>query len=183
MPERYIIEYCAPTLAAIKTGNLFSITVCSWEEACGEAREINLVLGRRGLRAVPVRRRGNRALIYLYRPAFLKRDLLDPDAAEILRKRGYCPENAKTCLIQLLRHLSRDDEFPHEVGLFLGYPPADVRGFIQSPSQGVQCVGFWKVYENRDRAEETFKRYRRCMECYRHAYEGGKSLEQLAVQL
>lgn len=182
MPERYLIEHCAPTLAAIKTGNLFSISVYSREEAYQEAREINRVLRRRGLRAIPIKRRGNRALIYLYRPAFLKRDLLDPEAAEILRKRGYCPGNTQSCLTQLLQHLANDEDFPHEIGLFLGYPPADVRGFIQSPSRGVQCVGYWKVYENRNRAEETFQRYRQCSLCYRREYERGVTLEQLAVQ-
>lgn len=181
MPEEYLIEHCAPTLAAIKTGSLFSIPAGSKEDLYREAREINRILKKCGVRAVPVQREGRRALIYLYRPDFLKRDLLDPDAIEILKKRGYCPGNAKSCLVKLLQHLVADEEFPHEIGLFLGYPPADVRGFIKSSSRGVQCVGYWKVYENRDRAEEIFQRYRRCLDCYKREYKKGKTIEQLTV--
>ena len=39
-------------------------------------------------------------------------------------------------------------EFPHEVGLFLSYPPEDVKGFIAHRANDFKCAGLWKVYGN-----------------------------------
>ena len=81
----------------------------------------------------------------------------------------------------MVRHLVSDEAFPHEIGLFLGYPPSDVEGFMNSPSEGVECVGCWKVYGNRREAERIFASYRKCTEAYCHAAERGVALERLAV--
>lgn len=34
----------------------------------------------------------------------------------------------------------------NEVGLFLGYPPEDVRCFMNDSRRGVKCTGCWKAY-------------------------------------
>ena len=52
-------------------------------------------------------------------------------------------------------------EFPHEIGLFLDYPPEDVRGFMEDRSAKSLAVGYWKVYGNVRKARRTFRRYRR----------------------
>ena len=48
-------------------------------------------------------------------------------------------------------------ELPHEVRLFLSYPPEDVKGFIDHRAGGFRCAGLWKVYGN----EEKRARYSR----------------------
>ena len=53
-------------------------------------------------------------------------------------------------------------DFPHEIGVFLGYPIEDVKGFIESPHSGYKTVGTWKVYSNEECAAKTFEQYRRC---------------------
>lgn len=182
MPELKIIEQCAPTLAGIKTGSLFSIEFADKEEEIAEIRELNQILRIKGLRAVPVGKQKGRTLIYLYRPAHLRKDLCDPEAMEILKEKGYSPENMSVCIAQLVRHLAKDEVFPHEVGLFLGYPPEDVKGFMKSPKEGVQCVGYWKVYGDKEKAERTFQQYKRCTEIFRRQLQNGASLAQLAVE-
>ena len=39
-------------------------------------------------------------------------------------------------------------QFPHEMGLLLGYPIEDVRGFIEHNGCGCLYSGYWKVYRN-----------------------------------
>ena len=36
---------------------------------------------------------------------------------------------------RLIKRLNEDAEFPHEIGLFPGYPPEDVRGFIENRAE------------------------------------------------
>ena len=43
-------------------------------------------------------------------------------------------------------------EFPHEVGLFLSYPPEDVKGFIDHRANDFKCAGLWKVYGDEEKA-------------------------------
>ncbi len=37
-------------------------------------------------------------------------------------------------------------QFPHEIGLFLGYPPEDVCGYIRNKGKCQKCTGHWQVY-------------------------------------
>lgn len=181
MSSQKIVAQCAPTLAGLKTGSLFSIEFSSREEAVKEIRELNQIFRKKGIRAIPVGMQKKRTLIYLYRPEHLRKDFCDPEAAEILRNKGYSLENISVCISQLVRHLAKDEGFPHEIGLFLGYPPEDVKGFMNSPKEGVQCVGYWKVYGDREKAEKLFQSFQKCTEIFQQRLEEGASLAQLAV--
>ena len=178
MIQTALMEYCAPTLAGIKTGNLFSLKSNS-PEINQEIRNLNRILTRRGLRLIPIRRTGKRTLVYLYRPDRLMRDLLDPTAAEILREKGYSCKNPDSCVVELVRHLQADEDFPHEIGLFLSYPPADVKAFIKSPCEGVKCCGCWKAYGNEREAQKTFELYQKCTAIYCRECRKGTPLESL----
>lgn len=51
----------------------------------------------------------------------------------------------------------RTKDFPHEIGLFLGYPLEDVQGFIENRAEGYKCVGCWKVYGDEEYAKQEFR--------------------------
>ena len=72
-------------------------------------------------------------------------------------------------------------EFPHEVGLFLSYPPEDVKGFIDHRANGFKCAGLWKVYGDEEKARSLFAKYKKCTEIYCALWQSGSKLEQLAV--
>lgn len=182
MSDHFLVKNCAPTLAGLKTGSMFSVEYTDRRALDQELRSLNAVLTARGLRAIPLRYSDRRALIYIYRPEQLSRDLSDPAAAAILRERGYQDGGVGQCVAQLVRHFRKCGEFPHEVGLFLGYPPHDVRGFMEDPHSGVQCTGFWKVYGDREAAERVFDRYRACTRRYCQAAARGIKLERLIVR-
>lgn len=181
MSEELIIEHCSPTLAGIKTGSMFSVRVTDDTDINMEVAELNRMLRGKGLRVIPLKKTGEYALIYLYRPDRLKKDLNDPQALSILKERGYDPQNPECCIAKLVRHLKNYEVFPHEIGLFLGYPPSDVECFMQHPCNGVKCCGCWKAYSEPEKARKTFARYRKCTEAFREMNKNGKSLSQLAV--
>ena len=80
MSEELVVRQCAPTLAGIKTGSLFSCPCDSPEELRQEVRRINRLLAGKGLCLLPLRFDGGRALLYLYRPSRLRQDLEDAEA-------------------------------------------------------------------------------------------------------
>ncbi len=181
MSEELIVRHCAPTLARMKTGNLFACAFESAENMKKCLRKLNGILVRKGLRILPLRFQNNRALIYVYRPSRLSKDLQQDTACRLLRQRGYTPGAPQRCIPHLMQRLGSGDEFPHEIGLFLGYPPEDVHGFIENKARDCKFVGGWKVYGDAAAAEKLFAKYKKCTDIYCALYAKGKSIERLAV--
>lgn len=71
--------------------------------------------------------------------------------------------------------------FPHEIGLFLGYPLGDVEGFIRNRGQNCKCAGCWKVYCNELEAQKRFARIQKCRKVYARLWAQGRSVWQLTV--
>ena len=84
-------------------------------------------------------------------------------------------------LFRSSRRLQESGDFPHEIGLFLGYPPEDVRGFIENHAEGYKFVGCWKVYGDEKSAKKQFARYKKCTDVYCSQWANGKSIERLTV--
>ncbi len=182
MSEQLVVEHCAPTLTGIKTGNLFSCALVSKERLIPAVRAINRKLVPKGIRVLPLRCSEKRALIYVYRPAALARDFENPAAAELLVQAGYRGGTAQS-VARLAKKLRSCDDFPHEIGLFLSYPPEDVRGFILHKGANYKCVGCWKVYGDEEKARETFSRYKRCTSACCLKWSGGIDIEELAAAM
>ena len=181
MPEDYLIRHCAPTLAGLKTGSMFTCPMQSRKVLLDSIRKLNLKLAPKGLRVVPLRFSEKTALIYLYRPKGLSRDLADEAAAKLLEQNGYQSATCENCIAQLRRRLDSGEDFPHEIGLFLGYPPEDVQGFIENKACGCKCVGCWKVYGDEASAKKRFAQYKKCTRVYCDRWANGATIERLTV--
>ncbi|MDO4787308.1 MAG: DUF3793 family protein [Fretibacterium sp.] len=168
--EEYLraILFCfgAPTIMGLKAGSLLNLRregtdLCAlWEER-GKAW-----LRTRGVETFSFSDadlgRGARGglLVLLYRRELLSRILNSDGAREILSPLGYSASwDVEACLERLRERFI--DGFPHEIGLFLDYPPEDVRGFIRNKGAGSLAVGYWKVYGDVGRARRAFRRFRR----------------------
>lgn len=181
MIEGLIVQHCSPTMAGLKTGNLFNCQAEDPNLLTAGIRRLNRQFVPRGLRLIPVKYKKGRALIYMYRPARLKEDLSDSTAQKILSARDYPVSQADRCVIHLIRCLNQEDAFPHEIGLFLGYPPEDVDAFMKNGAAGAKYTGAWKVYGNVGAARCRFARFKRCTRAYCEAYQKYHSFDRLVV--
>lgn len=181
MSESFIIEQCAPTLAGIKTGNLFTSPYDTKDEVRARVRELNRLLVPKGLCILPLRYSDRRVLLYLYSPSRLQHDLSDELAAELLRSAGYADTGLDSCLVRLINRLRDGGDFPHEIGLFLSYPPEDVKGFIEHRACDFKCAGLWKVYGDVEKARRMFDQFKKCTEIYCALWRSGSDIGQLTV--
>ena len=177
MSEELIVRHCAPTLANLKTGSLFVCPIADRPSFFSSLRSLNELLVPKGLRALPLRIREYSALVYLYRPSRLKKDLEDPAAIKILQDHGYSCYGK--CLPKLMERIRASEEFPHEIGLFLGYPPEDVQGFLDH--RPCKCCGCWKVYGDENKAKKTFDLYKKCERVYCQQLARGIDIKRLTV--
>ena len=181
MPEEILIRQGAPTLAGSKTGSRFPCPCEDREDLLADIRRLNRRLSPKGLCLLPIRFLAGQALLYLYRPAELRRDLRDARVSELLRQAGYEDESCARCVARLACRFRESGEFPHEVGLFLSYPPEDVKGFIAHRANDFKCAGLWKVYGDEEKARALFAKYKKCTEIYCALWQSGSKLKQLAV--
>ena len=181
MPEEILIRQGAPTLAGIKTGSLFPCPCEDREALLSDIRQLNRRLSPKGLCLLPIRFLAGQALLYLYRPAVLRRDLRDARVSELLRQAGYKDESCARRVALLACCFRESGEFPHEVELFLSYPPEDVKSFIDHRANDFKCAGLWKVYGDEEKALSLFTKYRKCTEIYCALWQSGSRLEPLAV--
>ncbi len=56
--------------------------------------------------------------------------------------------------------------FPHEVGIFLGYPLSDVKSYIENDGKNPLLIGYWKVYHNPSSALKIFQAYDVCIQSF-----------------
>ena len=183
MSEETVVRHCSPTLAGLKTGSLLTAAFSSEADLHDTVRKLNKLLTKKGLRVLPLRYRDHRGLIYMYRPSKLSEDLQDSAAARLLRACGYPEASSEQRINHLRKRLSENREFPHEIGLFLGYPPADVEGFILNGARHSKLAGVWKVYGNVEEAQRQFAAFRHCTAQFLATFHMHGSLEKLAVSL
>ena len=125
--------------------------------------------------------RYSEAFLYLYRPDRLEKDLAGEEARDLLNQEGYSDRNSEYCLLELIRRLRGRKAFPHEIGLFLSYPPEDVRGFIRYGGSHSKLTGCWQVYGDEEAARKTFERFDKCTRIYCRRWAEGVPLTRLAV--
>lgn len=181
MSEDRILAQCSPTLAGLKTGSLFTYPYSDRCTLKDGIRDLNARIVPRGIRLVPLKWMEKRVLLYMYRPEQLRADLAATAARELLTAKRYPVADAERCVAELARRLQTQAEFPHEIGLFLGYPPEDVQGFLKLGAGRAKCVGTWRVYGDEAAARETFARYRQCTRLYQKAYRRHRSFDRLIV--
>ena len=181
MSDFAIVTSCAPTLAGLKTGSLFTEPCTDRAALEQEIEEMNRILKNKGIRLTVVRYSEHRALIYMYRPAQLEEDLKDQEGRKILQDAGYRKLSADYCVRRLRQRFLRSSEFPHEIGLFLGYPSEDVKGYILHNGHNSKYVGYWKVYGDVSCAKKIFDGYRACTRSFFSRWTAGTPVQDLAV--
>lgn len=179
--EGLVVRHCSPTLAGLKSANLLCTGYASREEVARDVDVLNERIKSKGLNIMVLGHCSDRTLVYVYRSKRLKTDLENELAASILLESGYDLSENDLCLEQLKMRIQRGSTFPHEIGLFLGYPPEDVMGFIVNGPAACKMVGAWKVYGDTNEALRIFKKFKKCTEVYMQQWSLGRSIERLSV--
>ena len=181
--EETLIRHCAATLAGHKCGSLFSYHPGAQENVADTIASLNALLNQKGVRArlIGCCPRGG-VLVYVYRPAALRETLSSTEASAFLTDCGY-PSGGTDAALDTLTVRLQDgrDAFPHEIGVFLGYPVQDVIAFIRHNGFGGCLCGCWKAYGNPSQAQRTFALYQKCRDVYLRCYRRGFDVTRLTI--
>lgn len=184
--EAVFVEQCAPTLAGVKPSNLFCLQSFNGEEAFKAVSEWDRELRLYGLSVCIIKqyRKTSSFLIYTYRMAWVNSILSEQANRDFLERSGYMVSDGfGDILRQFSDRACLEQQFPHEIGIFLGYPLCDVVGFIENKGQGFTCRGYWKSYGDPATAQKCYEQYRRCFSIYKRMFENGTPITRLIVAL
>jgi hypothetical protein len=109
-----------------------------------------------GLQTLELRNYGGSVLLLIYDEAAMRAVLCNDRATDLLTQYGYSVNGSLADRLQRLQSRFMEDAFPHEIGVFLGYPAEDVWGFIVNHGKNCVCCRHWKVYFDEARAREIF---------------------------
>lgn len=171
---------CAPVLTGIKPSNLLIIK----NKICERAR-VEILTADANFRLLYSA--DNKYIYLVYRKNSLFHTLSKSASANYLADVGYQKLNDLSDMEDMFNRLSlrfraalnQGGEFPHEIGIFMGYPVEDVEDFVRNRGKNYQISGYWKVYHRKDVASRIFKQYDLARyEAVRHISKGG-TLSQL----
>lgn len=152
----------APSMLGIKPANLFTVDKhkFSIEE---NVKMFNNKAESKGLKIKVLNETADRKLLMIYNEKLMVKQLNDSSVINCFRKFGYTLDmNVDEYLERLSFRIKSSNNFPHEIGLFLGYPVADVEGFIKNKGENYLLCGCWKVYSDEKKAKKTFDNYDKC---------------------
>jgi len=163
--DETIIHCGAPALCGIKPACLFSMTSQKFADGLERLHQWQNQFSKDKKFFVPVKKSDGRFLFFVYDKNLLEKILNNPKNRAYLVSKGYSVEKGlASVLAELLHRLAVSENFPHEVGLFLGYPLEDVIGFELNGAEDFKYSGIWKVYGDKDSAIRRMNLYKNCTE-------------------
>ena len=154
--ETKLAIYCAPLIAGLKVSNLFIVSA-------NEVEDLSQVLRKTGLVFLKLADVNGRVTFLLFRREELREHLADRKVQQILRECGYEDLSFRGILYRFMEryqaYAKGERNYPHEIGLLLGYPAEDVEGFILHNGQNYLFAGYWKVYADAPQKQELFRQY------------------------
>lgn len=176
-----IIKHCSPVLAGLKTANLFNYFTQEQNKVKEEIAALNSEINISDIYIDVLKENDKSMLIYIYRKSLLKKELKSVKIQNFLSEYGYTNYNVDSCLTLLKKRIEKSPCFPHEIGIFLGYPFEDVMGFIENKGLNFKLCGHWKVYCNEEYAKNCFIKYKKCTDNYTKQFISGKSIAELTA--
>ena len=152
----------APTFAGEKPAVLLSFRKSQFDDFDAMLASFLPCFHCKGISVLRLAEGEEYVLLLFYRARRLARCVKRPEARKLLAERGY------------------DADAPL-AALFLGYPPEDVRGFIEHHGRDCALEGYWKVYGDPDVARALFAQYAACSEEFCEKLEAGVRFEDLVV--
>ena len=180
--EQQLALHGAATLAGIKPASLICLSSAQMKRLSSQLKEYQVCFACKGISLEVLSHKAERVLLLVYRQSELEALLARPQSRRLLEEQGYsCTSTLSACLQGLRQRLVTVTGFPHEIGLFLGYPLADVYGFIENHGENFKVCGYWKVYADTDEAKKIFEEYSECSREFCRHWRAGGFIGELAA--
>ena len=157
--EYNLARFCAPALVGVKTSNLICCINSQYKNLEYEINKASKELAAFDLQLFELTKNEDRTMLLVFNTKELEKQLNKAEIKNFLSQFGYDCTNILQMLNFLKEKINFENQFPHEIGVFLGYPLEDVIDFIEN-KKTCKLIGNWKVYNNVETAKEKFNKYK-----------------------
>lgn len=174
--ETKIILECAPLIFGLRLANIINIT---------RAEFVNLkkIFFDSDLSFYVISTTKDRLSLLFYRKNNLSEYFSKPKTKELLEEFGYDTGDMYgmmyTFSLRYRKYINKKAYFPHEMGLFLGYPVEDVEGYINNDGKNSLAVGYWKVYEGVNEKIKLFEKFEEAKETLTYLVYKGMNINEI----
>lgn len=170
--DEIMIHWTAPSLCGIKPASLFTVRNenYSFENFNFWKSEIK----KAGLKILEIKKADGLNLFLVYDEHWLSEIIFESHVFMFLNQKGYekC-KNVNQVINHLAKKLESEQNSPHEIGVFLGYPLRDVIAFEKEKGKNFKFCGYWKAYGDVDSARQICSLYENCTDfCLKCFFEG-----------
>jgi len=144
--ELQLAFQCAPLITGLKVSNLFQIDSRHYKRLCE-------ILDKSNFSFCGLGGRNGSVSLLIYQKEWLEQFLQQEEVRILTKFRS-----------RYIRYMQKKQQFPHEMGVLLGYPPEDVEGFIIYEGKNSLCEGYWKVYAEPQKKLRLFAQYDKARE-------------------
>lgn len=174
--EIQLLLQCAPMIAGLKVSNLLIIS----KEKENEVRKI---LEGSKISCIRLAQTDQKTTMLIYHEGWLKEFLEDEEVRTLLQTMGYEGKGYYEILYSVKQrydsYMEERKNFPHELGLLLGYPPEDVKGYMEHKGRNYLCTGYWQVYANPTAKKNLFQKFELAREYLIRSIFDGKKIHEL----
>lgn len=163
---KFLLVKTAPVMLKVRPAVLLRLTTkCvksnafrHYDQFCLHQEEI---ISKIGTDFMIMQNNGSDIQVMFFDRTELKRTLGQTKIKEYLRECGYdITASPDECLAELRQRFCKA-EFPHEIGLFLGYPLKDVRGFIEKRNEAMSFPrALWRIFGDPAESLRRMRMYR-----------------------
>jgi len=179
--QDYLLKYLtlklAPVLVKVKPSMLVALCNCGksarenyydlWKEQKGNI-SMELKISFKELKDTSCTKQ-----VLFYNPQALFDTITQPEKSVFLKGFGYVSRGSLEDYLGLLKERfcaygasasgsgEKGSSFPHEIGVFLGYPLKDVKGFIERGSVPLTSMGRWQVFGESGQSIQLMQMHRK----------------------
>ena len=176
--ERLLAFHCSPALLGIKPSNLINISLKDFPNIEDIVKELNNTISYKVCLEI-LNITESRALVLVYQPSKLAKTIFKPENHQFLKSFDYpTNKNLSDYLDILKERIDNNGDFPHEIGVFLGYALDDIMEY-QKGNRNCLYVGYWKVFSNKEDKIKIFNQYTRCKNIVSRLLDKGYTLESI----
>lgn len=173
----FVVSSAAEVIAGVKPANLIRVIKrtlpCGrcmyqlWHEYSQEVLKGALI------QVATLRSDTDGVSLLFYRPDLLSKRLSGRTMQSFLAGCGYPHPLTLGTALAHLRQRCKDNDSPDEIGMFLGYPLKDVRGFMTGKSHPWQGRCLWRIYGPPQRSLRLYQRFSEERQALNHFMAAG----------
>lgn len=155
----YFMERVGATLAGVKPAELINVSVNGENKRQWEEGKKVLESCYR-FKVIQVRERNQKVQVFFLHRGALDRTLQQRPVLLFLKRLHYPTEYSLENYVHTLTQRIKSSHFPHEIGVFLGYPLKDVMGYLGYPGLKLTDIKGWRYYGHGKLSVRTYEKFK-----------------------